>query len=248
MSYPWKGFFLTLFIQFYVTQVQAGIPDKRQPPKCRDYYPEKQLLWGDLHVHTALSMDAYMMGSRTGPEDAYRFARGEKISLYDGLDVQIDRPLDFAAITDHATEWGTNSLCSDPDSSQYSSKVCQQFRIPYFSTVQGKTYKEMVKGMLNITSGKYFGGKVCGKDGRLCDQASKDVWKRTVKAAEDFNDKTDACQFTTFSAYEYTATPQYSKVHRNVIFKNDQVIEKPVSYSEEPEVEALWQRLKEGVC
>ena len=60
----------------------------------------KQVLWGDLHVHTAYSLDAMAFGTIKTPTDAYRFAKGHPIQLPDGSTVYLDRPLDFMAVTD----------------------------------------------------------------------------------------------------------------------------------------------------
>ena len=65
-----------------------------------------RLLWGDTHVHTYLSGDAYGMGNRSTPDDAYRFARGEKVTATGGATGQLKRPLDFIVITDHAENLG----------------------------------------------------------------------------------------------------------------------------------------------
>ena len=84
-------------------------PAPRAPCAQRD--PNRRALFGDLHVHTGFSMDAWVQGTLVGPDDAYRFARGQAIGLppYDDAGrpartMRIDRPLDFAAVTDHA-EW-----------------------------------------------------------------------------------------------------------------------------------------------
>ena len=63
--------------------------------------PERQAYFGDLHVHTRFSFDAFMFGTRATPDDAYRYARGEAITHPAGYEIQLDRPLDFYAVTDH---------------------------------------------------------------------------------------------------------------------------------------------------
>ena len=98
--------------------------------RCANYSPERRVLWGDLHVHTAISMDAYIFQTRLRPADAYRFATGGEVKL-PPLDAQgrgtrpfrIARPLDFAAVTDHAHAFGGTRLCTKPGSAVYDSEV-----------------------------------------------------------------------------------------------------------------------------
>ena len=66
---------------------------------------ELELLFGDLHVHTAYSLDAYAFGTLATPREAYAFAKGQPLRLDNGQIVAIDRPLDFTAVTDHAETW-----------------------------------------------------------------------------------------------------------------------------------------------
>ena len=99
--------------------------------RCADHDANRNVYWGDLHVHTALSMDAYVFEARLRPDDAYRFATGGEVKL-PPLDEQgrgtrpfrIGRPLDFAAVTDHAHSFGGTSMCSTPGSPAYDSNVC----------------------------------------------------------------------------------------------------------------------------
>ena len=84
-----------------------------QRATCADYAPERRPFFGDLHVHTARSQDASTQDTRVTPSDAYRFARGEALGIqpFDAAGqalrtVKLDRPLDFAAVTDHAEQIG----------------------------------------------------------------------------------------------------------------------------------------------
>jgi hypothetical protein len=74
------------------------------PPVAREY--PVRALWGDTHVHTALSGDAFNGNTRLGLDEAYRFARGEKVLSNTGQPVQLDRPLDFIVIADHGNNIG----------------------------------------------------------------------------------------------------------------------------------------------
>ena len=72
---------------------------------------DKTLLWGDLHVHTSYSLDASVFGTLATPADAYRFAKGEPLTRTDGSTVQLGRPLDFVAVTEHAEWLDFTSIC-----------------------------------------------------------------------------------------------------------------------------------------
>src|SRR4029450_7210298 len=68
-------------------------------------YPTR-VLWGDTHLHTANSLDAAAFGNTLGPEEAYRFARGEEVTSSSGQLVKLSRPLDFLVVADHAEGLG----------------------------------------------------------------------------------------------------------------------------------------------
>ena len=84
------------------------------PPTEKDVkyspYPEQnfpnQVFFGDTHLHTSYSTDAGMIGNTLGPEDAYRFARGETVTSSTGVPARLSRPLDFLVVADHAENLG----------------------------------------------------------------------------------------------------------------------------------------------
>ena len=79
--------------------------------------PEREAYFGETHVHTSWSFDAYVFGNtKAGPEDAYKYAMGETIDHPAGYKVKITRPLDFMAVTDHAEYVGVVPLANDPNS------------------------------------------------------------------------------------------------------------------------------------
>ena len=75
-------------------------------------FPEK-VLWGDTHLHTSNSVDAFGFGVRLGPEEALRFAKGEEITSTTGIKAKLSRPLDFLVITDHAEGLGATKALYD---------------------------------------------------------------------------------------------------------------------------------------
>jgi hypothetical protein len=85
--------------------VKAGIKEPGYSPYAGRNYPTK-VLWGDTHLHTSLSLDARAFGVTLGPEDAYRFARGEEVTATHGEQIKLSRPLDFLVVTDHSDAMG----------------------------------------------------------------------------------------------------------------------------------------------
>jgi hypothetical protein len=217
--------------------------------QCTRHEPERQVLWGDLHVHTGVSMDANLFGTRLRPADAYRFAKGDEVRMgppgEDGQPergVRLERPLDFAAVTDHASNFGGVRRCTTPGSSSYDTEDCRSYRTPL--QIQGLALSEVVKEMRKVVDAGLTTSAVCGEDGALCRAAAGDVWQETQDAAAAANDESAACAFTTFVAYEYTATPNMTKIHRNVIFRNATVPPLPISYADQPSAIGLWRDLR----
>ncbi|MGB0620334.1 MAG: DUF3604 domain-containing protein [Myxococcota bacterium] len=213
--------------------------------RCDHYDANKNVFWGDLHIHTAYSMDAYMFDTRLRPGDAYAFAKGETRSI-DPLDeneigtrpVKIGRPLDFAAITDHADAMGGVQLCTTPGSKAYDSPVCRNYRRPFAPANPTEAAEDIVGRVASLNS-----DPLCGSDWAVCREGLVDAWQDMQRTAARHDDPTSACSFTTFIAYEHTATPELTKIHRNVIFRNEHVIDRPVRYSDEPTALGLWREL-----
>ncbi len=217
----------------------------RQPlPRmaCNRHVKERQALFGDLHLHTGLSMDANALGTKTTPNDAYAFAKGEPISVYGGspdqdpITVVIDRPLDFAAVTDHAEWMAEVALCTTPGSASYGSTGCAIYRGEEESLLAkllgAQGFRARLGGFIGL------GGRrsdVCGETDELCRQELKSVWQSVQDAAEAWYDRSSDCSFTTFHAWEYSRSPQSTKIHRNVILRNEIVPELPISSLETPE-------------
>ncbi|MCB1844644.1 MAG: DUF3604 domain-containing protein, partial [Halioglobus sp.] len=209
---------------------------------CALKVPTRQALFGDLHVHTALSSDAWNFGLRAGPQDAYRYAFGGPLSLPTaddpgGREVRIDRPLDFVAVTDHAEFLGEQSVCNDPGSAAYGASFCAAMR-----SGEGRAPPLLAKIMLPF-SGR--DSEICGEDGAACAERSADAWREIIAAAQQWQDTSSACERSTFIAYEYSSFRMGSNLHRNVIFRNSAVLARPVSYIDRQREWGLWKILQE---
>jgi hypothetical protein len=237
----------------------AAAPTPVAAPRCASRDPLRNVWFGDLHVHTGLSADAFATDTRITLDEAYAFARGEEIELAP-LDVEgrgtrptrLERPLDFAAITDHAENFGEVALCTDPDDSAYGTPNCVGYRSP---VAPGQAANSIVLRMAALMGVEPMvaarnidvvrPAAVCGEDGARCAAAARSVWRSVQDAAERWDDKTDACSFSTLIAYEWTLTPNFTKIHRNVVFRNTTVPERPISSIDETTAPGLWRRLRE---
>ncbi|MGI9283791.1 MAG: DUF3604 domain-containing protein [Pseudomonadales bacterium] len=210
---------------------------------CAQNNPLRDAFFGDLHVHTQYSNDAYSFKVRLGPADAYRFAFGETVMLppndSSGKGTRphrISKPLDFAAVTDHAEFFGEYKLCSDETSDAYKLQYCDDFRnsdgrSPFLLKVIFSPFPKRDK-------------ELCGKDGERCRAATQSIWKEIQQAAEDWHDYSSNCERTAFHAYEYSSFTLGSNLHRNVIFRNTITPPTPTSHVDAPWDYQLWDALE----
>jgi hypothetical protein len=139
-------------------------------------------------------------------------------------------------VADHAEFLGLITSCLDPESSVYDDIVCQNLRDDpdmAFMTINAQFLQEQDKADYP---------RPCKEDG--CREYALSAWKQIKDAAEAAYDRTPACTLTTFVGYEWSATPGNQNLHRNVIFRNHQVPELPVSYFDQAYEEGLWSTLR----
>lgn len=202
---------------------------KPRPNKYRNVY------FGDLHVHSRLSFDSYIFGNRLSVDEAYRFAKGEALKNPVGEVMQLTRPLDFAAITDHAEGFDLYSSCRDSERTQTTAEVCQKFDVPigqFFLELRDEGAKRPMQRM-NI-----------GVSREKRNQMISQTWTHIVDTAHKHN---QPGRFTSFAAYEYSPVlPGRGKIHRNIIFRNQHVPAAAISaYDADTEID-LWRQLQAG--
>jgi len=186
-------------------------------------------------------MDANSLGTVATPDDAYRYARGEAIEVYTGdpamgmRPARIDRPLDFAAVTDHAEWMAEVSLCTTEGSPTYDTTGCRIYRgedKSWLARLLGlEGFRARIAGLVGLTGRR---SDVCGDDDLICRAELGEVWRANQAATERAYDRSDACAFTSLHAWEYSHSPYSTKVHRNIILRNEIVPELPISSLETP--------------
>jgi hypothetical protein len=171
--------------------------------------PDRDAFFGETHVHTSWSLDAFAIGNvHTTPADAYQYFKGEPIKHPLGYDVKLDTPLDWAGVTDHSEYAGVVQLANEPGSAV--SKVPQAAPL----VLKSRTKEEMERVALYAINTLVSGPPV---KALMVPEIAGAVWKRNVEIAERAN---EPGKFTTFCSYEWTSMPNNMNLHRNVFFRD----------------------------
>jgi hypothetical protein len=170
-------------------------------------------LWGDTHLHTAISFDAGAFGARLLPPDAYRFAKGEEVVSSTGQPVKLSRPLDFLVVADHSDNMG------------FFPKL--QAGAPYvMANEKGRRWHELIKagGQEGVKAAtEIIAAFSQGKFPKTLESLPgtsiyRSTWDDTINAAEEAN---DPGHFTAFIGYEWTSLVQGNNLHRVVMYRDN---------------------------
>ena len=215
--------------------VDTGILDLRPAAN-----PGRNAYFGDLHVHTGYSFDAYVFGTTATPDDAYRYAKGAPLAHPSGYEMQLRAPLDFYAVTDHAMFLGlvkesadTGSLFSRYEVAEPLHDINAADNMGPLSLLQrGRAFSQFIpKTMAGLLTGAI--------DLEVANAVTRSAWRDTIRAADEAY---IPGQFTTFAAYEYTtSSDDRGNLHRNVIFRSsDRLPAIPFSRLHSQNPEGLW--------
>jgi hypothetical protein len=209
-------------------------PEPRKEP-----FPT-QVYFGDTHLHTSNSGDAFAFGARLSPDHAYRFAMGEQVTSTSGQVAKLDRPLDFLVVADHAEGLGTMQalldghpeLMSDPQLTRWAAMVNKGGRDGLAAA------REIIRGLADKTLPAIISDPVKSAP------FARSVWHKYIETAEKHN---TPGEFTALIGYEFTSQPNGNNLHRVVIFRDDakragSVLPFSSIVSEDPE--DLWASLE----
>jgi len=223
-------------------QTGAGDPEEMpEPTKIYSPYVERTVAdsnfaegvyWGDTHLHTSYSTDAGMFGNRLGPEEAFRFARGEEVLTSHGLRARLIRPLDFLVVADHAENLGLAPFIDESNPELLKSEW-------------GRMVHDMVKaGDSRGAFQAWLSDAVTiGKDPINNPRMNRAVWDREIDFADKYN---EPGRFTALIGFEWTSIATQKapgNLHRVVIFRDGankvrQVL--PFSTFDSYDPEDLW--------
>ncbi len=214
-------------------RAQDDVPGPPNRKVAYSPYPTKgfpnRVYFGDTHLHTSYSADAGMVGCTLGPDEAYRFAKGETVTSSSGQKARLARPLDFLVVADHAENLGLAPLLAAKDPTLMATDFGKALRAKLDAGDPAGAWKV------------WSDGKASGKDPLAGhEDIYRTAWSRITDLAEKHN---EPGRFTAFIGYEWTSNPQKNNLHRNVIFRGgkknaDTII--PFSNFDSFDPEDLW--------
>ena len=212
-----KAKLLVLALALFPLSALAG---ETYSPYVDHSYPTS-VYWGDTHVHTALSGDAYVLGARLMPDDAYRFAKGETVRASGGEEVRLRRPLDFLMVADHAENLGVLPRLAAGDGSVPTTEASQRWAQAFADTpplrdiLRAQDLDAFNRGSRLLSSTR----AAHDANYALDDRFRRSVWEEVIANAERHN---DPGTFTAFIGYEWSGRAARNKprmIHRNVLFE-----------------------------
>jgi len=231
---------VTAWAGYYPATLAQDVPPPRpEQERAKNYSPyvdrhyPVNVYWGDQHLHTAFSADAGLVGDRLGPDDAFRFARGEQLRSSTGQLARLDRPYDWLVVSDHAEYIGLSSAFATADPAILETATGRRW---------GEDFKKGGKAaygaFLQMT--KDFATARPSIPGGALSRLTRPTWDRCIAAAEANN---EPGKFTAFIGFEWTQTVRGNNLHRVVVFRDGadrarQVL--PYSEFDSPDPEDLW--------
>ncbi len=215
---------------------RANVAGAERPysPYAGRAFPTR-VLWGDTHLHTSNSLDARALGATIGPEEAFRFARGDEVTSSHGQRLKLSRPLDFLVVSDHSDAMGAMNeiIAGNPDLMRNPTLRDWHDRIIQGGTTAVEAAIEVVYAFAGV-AGPPIPEEV------LDPEFVGGVWRRYLEIAERYN---DPGRFTALIGYEWTSTEGGNNLHRNVLYRDGADLARrmnPYTTAESFNPEDLW--------
>ena len=173
----------------------------------------ERVYWGDTHLHTSNSIDAFGFGVKLGPEEALRFARGEEVTATWGLKAKLERPLDFLVIADHSGGLGATQALYDAPRLLIQDPTLLRWYDMMHESPAGRI---QATGELIDAVGKNTLPAALRDPERTRKNTTK-IWTNQNSIVERYN---EPGKFTAFIGFEYTLMPRGDNLHRVVMFRD----------------------------
>lgn len=175
-------------------------------------YPER-VYWGDTHLHTSNSIDAFAFGAKLGPEDALRFARGEEVTSTGGLKAKLDRPLDFLVIADHSGGLGATQALYDAPRLFLRDPTLLRWHDMMHESPQGRL--KATGELIDLVGRNALPAALSDPEGQK--KRTAKIWTTHSSIVERYN---EPGKFSAFIGFEYTLMPRGDNLHRVVMFRD----------------------------
>jgi hypothetical protein len=173
--------------------------------------------WGDTHLHTDNSVDAFGFGVRLGPEAALRFARGEEVTATTGAQAQLARPLDFLVISDHSDALGATRRLYDAPRWYVNWVIGDETVLRWYDMMHESPEQSQLAIAELITAASDGTVPEALSDPEAAAEATKDIWNTHLGILDRYN---EPGTFTALAGYEWTAMPDGNNLHRVVMFRD----------------------------
>lgn len=173
--------------------------------------------WGDTHLHTDNSVDAFGFGTRLGPEAALRFARGETVTATTGADTQLARPLDFLVIADHSDALGATRRLYDAPRWYVNWVIGDETVLRWYDMMHESPQQSTRAIGELITAAAEDNMPEAFADPEASAEGTKDIWNTQLSMLDRYN---EPGVFTALAGYEWTAMPDGNNLHRVVMFRD----------------------------
>lgn len=193
------------------------------------FFENKEAFFGETHVHTSASMDAFIGSNRLSPSDAYRFAKGEEV-MANGSPHKIKRALDFCAVSDHAEFLGETYTLMSEGSPGYDDPIATQMR-------EADNYEDAISLFTKYVVTPIRTGTSLHPSFYQGEESIKSGWRNNFIATEAHY---EPGKFTTLHAFEWSSAPNAGNLHRNVIFRDTIVPKIPFSANDSRDPQKLW--------
>ena len=191
----------------------------------------EHVYFGDLHLHTRYSNDAWSSAETRTPDDSYRFAKGESLEHIGGTEIRLNTPLDFLGVSDHAEMLGAFHSLAEPGHPDADSEVARQV-VSMDRDTRRQALMDWARSMRHIDPNPVLFNRA----------QEADVWGEIVATADRHY---APGQFTTFAAFEWTSsTPDFGNLHRVVVFEGTDDLPHPYSRVDSIHPEDLWSYLE----